>query len=208
VKIQENVPIPQVNTDWNATGGVAQILNKPSFFPANHLQMRPATGNINTWLEAAQPGMYYMFASNQQTNQPPNQPPQAAFSYIGFKTYYTEMQYSNIIAIEYGTPHDDISKVFIKRCLAGNWSSWQHIGNGSNAATLEGKRASDFVTVNSSDGKIPSNLLNLSDLLTGQIIKQSTEPEIPNESFAFWIDGSDFYLILNSSGVQKKLQLQ
>ena len=198
------IPAAQVNTDWNATSGIAQILNKPVYFPANHLRMRPATGDIHTWLQNAESGMYYVFADTQQKNQPSNPSQAAAYSYIGFKTHNHQRLYCNIIAIEYSTPSEDISNVLIKRSLGDGWSSWYHIGNGSNAATLEGKKASDFVMLNPDDGKIPSHLLHLS----GQIIVQDAEPTIPDNSFAFWIHGSTFHLILRNNGTQKKVELQ
>jgi len=57
--------------------------------------------------------------------------------------------------------------------------------------------------------ELPAISITLTEIIQkGQIIKQAAEPTIPNDSFAFWVDGSNFYLILNSSGVQKKIQLQ
>lgn len=41
----------------------------------------------------------------------------------------------------------------------------------------------------------------------GQIIPLDTEPDIPTDSFAFWVNGTDFWLILDSGGVQKKIQM-
>jgi hypothetical protein len=53
----------------------------------------------------------------------------------------------------------------------------------------------------------PYRAITLKEIIErGQIYKQSTEPTIPNESFAFWVDGSTFYLILRSGNVQKKMQ--
>jgi hypothetical protein len=42
----------------------------------------------------------------------------------------------------------------------------------------------------------------------GQVFMQPGEPDIPANSFAFWVNGTDFWLVLDSEGVQKKLQLQ
>jgi len=55
----------------------------------------------------------------------------------------------------------------------------------------------------------PANSITLTEIIQkGQIFKQEAEPTIPDDSFAFWINEDTFYLILNSSGVQKKVQLQ
>ncbi len=42
----------------------------------------------------------------------------------------------------------------------------------------------------------------------GQILVQATEPAIPDGTFAFWVNGTSFYLVLRHNGTQKKLQLQ
>jgi hypothetical protein len=56
---------------------------------------------------------------------------------------------------------------------------------------------------------LPSKSITLTEIIQkGQIIKQTTEPTIPDESFAFWVNGATFYLILKSGNIQKKLQLQ
>jgi hypothetical protein len=55
----------------------------------------------------------------------------------------------------------------------------------------------------------PTRSITLTEIIQkGQIIESESEPTIPDNSFAFWVNDGDFYLILNSSGVQKKLQLQ
>lgn len=45
--------------------------------------------------------------------------------------------------------------------------------------------------------------------IQSDVYHQSIEPDIPNDSFAFWIDSDDskFYLILDHSGIQKKEEL-
>jgi len=56
---------------------------------------------------------------------------------------------------------------------------------------------------------LPYKTITLTEIMQkGQIIKQSTEPDIPDNSFAFWVNGSTFYLILRSGGVQKKIQFE
>jgi hypothetical protein len=43
-----------------------------------------------------------------------------------------------------------------------------------------------------------------------KIFSQSTEPDIPNNSTAFWVDSDDqrTFLLLDVQGTQKKLELQ
>ena len=54
---------------------------------------------------------------------------------------------------------------------------------------------------------LPSKSITLTEICQkGQIIEQETEPAIPDNSFAFWVNGSTFYLILRSNGIQKKIQ--
>jgi hypothetical protein len=227
VKILENEPIPQINADWNATGGIAQILNKPAIpaaqvnadwnatsgitqilnkpfsFYTNRLGNRAIGSNLHTWLDGAEnSSFFYTYAGHQHSNAPTSTQTET-YHYLGLNTNATN--YYSIIAIN-KLRSTTSSNVYIKNNSNGQWSSWKHIGDGSDAASLEGKKASDFALLNPSDGKIPGNLLNLSDFLIGQIIKQETEPTLPNESFAFWVNGSTFYLILRSNNQQKKLQ--
>ena len=54
---------------------------------------------------------------------------------------------------------------------------------------------------------LPYKTITLTEIMQkGEIIAQETEPVIPDNSFAFWVNGSTFYLILRSGGVQKKIQ--
>ncbi len=63
--------------------------------------------------------------------------------------------------------------------------------------------------VNMSAGINPNDAVNMAQLdLRGKIYVQSTEPTIPTNSFAFWVNGTTFYLILRSGTTQKKVQLQ
>jgi hypothetical protein len=56
---------------------------------------------------------------------------------------------------------------------------------------------------------VPSKSITLTEICQkGQIITQDAEPDIPDNSFAFWVQGNTFYLILRANGVQKKVQLQ
>jgi hypothetical protein len=73
------------------------------------------------------------------------------------------------------------------------------------------EKSKPFITMTADDEmqfrRNPYQAITLKEIIEkGQIYKQSTEPTIPNESFAFWVDGSTFYLILRSGNVQKKLQ--
>lgn len=44
--------------------------------------------------------------------------------------------------------------------------------------------------------------------LTGRIYWEPNEPVLAEESFAFWVKGTEFYLLLRTGGIQKKVQLQ
>jgi hypothetical protein len=182
VKSQGSDPVPQVNADWNATSGAAQILNKPTSFIANQLSYyKRETSDIHNWLDGAGTStLHYLYNGVQHDNAPtPTQT--ETYYYLGLTTNSTN--FYSLIAIN-RLRSNSSSNVYIKDRTNANWSSWKHIGDGSDAATLEGKKASELFP----------------------IIKQSTEPTISDESFAFWVDGSTFYLILRSGGTQKKLQ--
>ena len=101
--------------------------------------------------------------------------------------------------------------------------TWEHLSYGASEGLLRIRKSIGFVTedgsgmptislTNDKDIRFtrnasPYKTITLTEIVQkGQIIEQSTEPVIPDNSFAFWVNGSTFYLILRSGGVQKKIQ--
>jgi hypothetical protein len=116
---------------------------------ADRIQMRPATGDIHTWLDEAKPGMYWMNAEGQE-----NAPSTNWWYYIG--QVHQAPPTSRYVHITANRLYQGSVITLVKRCEDNYWSDWQHIGDGCNAALLNGKTASEISTFQDSGVWTPS----------------------------------------------------
>jgi hypothetical protein len=81
-------------------------------------------------------------------------------------------------------------------------------GRNENGAYCESEVKIDADGISVTNSALPKGRVTLTEIIQkGQIITSADEPDIPADSFAFWVNGNDFWLILDSGGVQKKLQM-
>ena len=74
------IPAAQINSDWNASGGVAVILNKP---------VVPALPSIVTATASSSPSLSYNAANGEFTYTPPDLSSYATESWVGSQNYLT-----------------------------------------------------------------------------------------------------------------------
>lgn len=124
--------------DVARTGAYSDLTGLPSIDPTR-LQMRPPTGDIHTWLDGAEMGMYFGSFGSQENQQDGK--------VSGTSWNYNGDVYGNGYFVITASPVTSPLNKYIKRCVNGVWSNWQHIGDGCNAAMLGGLSKDDFVKV-------------------------------------------------------------
>jgi len=114
--------------------------------PATHVQHRPMTGDVHTWLDGAENG-FYISNSERYVENSPSGNDSMYWEYIGIKNY--EGYFINIIAIpSYKTNNPALRGIQVKNFFGEpgiGWSEWEHIGDGANADQLNGKTAQQII---------------------------------------------------------------
>ena len=77
-----SIPAAQVNSDWDATGGVSAILNKP---------VVPALPSIVTAAASTTPSLAYNSVNGEFTYTPPNLASYATQAWVGEQGYLTSL---------------------------------------------------------------------------------------------------------------------
>ena len=114
--------------------------------PATYMQMRPPTGDIHTWLDGADDGLYYT-----NVNGILNAPDFETWQYVG------HCHFKNLYQIIIAYPTNSVSIPCFKRCINGVWSDWQHIGDGANADKVDGYHADSFAKTSDIPTSLPAN---------------------------------------------------
>ena len=183
------------NRNFGTTAGTVCEGNDPRLSGSgtgsfDRLQMRPPTGDIHTWLDGAEEGMYWMIADGQ-TNE--------IIGAGGATCYYKGQVMYNVPDNEYYSitgyyATETIQKpIQVKWRRWGIWTEWQHIGDGCNAAKLEGNPVTEFYRYL---GSLISNV-NADDLKTPGLYFLQTGNGTGNSNFpvgygVFSVEGRHF----------------
>lgn len=172
-------PIPQVNADWNATSGVAQILNKPDI---------PAPVDVSTKAETD--------ASNLT--------PTNVISWRDVLDVYSKSQVDSALALKLDKPLTDGSWVVTKSGTTISYTDastfGQNISNSNLTWSADRTQNLNGNKLSFTGGRVSVPALEL------QIHNPVTNPQDNSVSNKIWTDGVGYYFN-NNLGIKKKVAI-